>query len=612
MTELERIRHSAAHVLATAILRIWPEAQFAAGPPVDTGFYYDVDLPHRITPEDFSRIEEEMKREIKANLPFERVGISRSDALAMAERGELASLAPRNAASRFKLDILQNIPEGETITIYRNGEFTDLCAGPHVMRTGNIGAFKLTHVASAYYKGDENNPQLQRIYGTAFKNKTEMEKYFTMLEEAKKRDHRKIGREQQLFHIDESVGQGLILWTPKGSIIRQELQDFIGGELRKQGYSQVFTPHIGRLGLYQTSGHFPYYAESQFPPLIDRETLADLSAEGCSCADLSNRVTAGEIDGYLLKPMNCPMHIKIFDSQPRSYRDLPVRLAEFGTVYRWEQSGELNGLTRVRGFTQDDAHLFCTEEQVSSEILGCLSLVRTVLSTLGMTDYRVRVGLRDPDSNKYTGDPANWDKAETALIESLKRSGCEFDISPGEGAFYGPKVEYTLKDAIGRTWQCGTIQVDFSMPVRLEAEYVAEDNSRKVPVMLHRAILGSLERFIGMLIENHAGALPLWLAPVQVMGIPVADAFNDHLVKVVKEMKAAGIRADIDLSDDRMQKKVRNAQMQKIPYMIIAGEEDMNAGAVSFRYRNGDQKNGIPIAEAIAEILATVSKRQQV
>ena len=612
MTELERIRHSAAHILATAILRVWPEAQFAAGPPVDTGFYYDVDLPHRITPEDFTRIEEEMKTEIKANHPFERVEISRSDALAMAERGELASLAPRNTPSRFKLDILQNIPEGETITIYRNGEFTDLCAGPHVMRTGNIGAFKLTHVASAYYKGDENNPQLQRIYGTAFKNKTEMEKHFAMLEEAKKRDHRKIGREQQLFHIDESVGQGLILWTPKGSIIRQELQDFIGGELRKQGYSQVFTPHIGRLGLYQTSGHFPYYAESQFPPLIDRETLAGLSSEGCSCAELSNRVTAGEIDGYLLKPMNCPMHIKIFDSQPRSYRDLPVRLAEFGTVYRWEQSGELNGLTRVRGFTQDDAHLFCTEEQVSPEILGCLSLVRTVLSTLGMTDYRVRVGLRDPDSNKYTGDPANWDKAETACREAAKTLDVPFTEEPGEAAFYGPKIDFVVKDVLGREWQLGTVQVDYNLPIRFGLKYVGSDGKSHVPVMIHRAPFGSMERFTGVLIEHFAGNFPLWLSPEQVRVLPINDdpVVIEYCDAIVASLRGQGVRCERDTSPDSVNAKIAKAEQQKVHTMFVVGKRDVEAGNVSLRVHGKGNLGAKNKDDVMAEIVTAIRTRQ--
>jgi threonyl-tRNA synthetase len=612
MTELERIRHSAAHVLATAISKIWPEAQFAAGPPVENGFYYDLELAHRISPEDFARIEEEMKREIKANHVFERVEISRTDALAMAERGELASLAPRGVASKFKLDIVQNIPEDETITLYRNGEFTDLCAGPHVMRTGNIGAFKLTHVASAYYKGDERNPQLQRIYGTAFKNKTAMEEYFTMLEEAKKRDHRKIGREQHLFHIDESVGQGLILWTPKGSIIRQELQDFIGGELRKQGYSQVFTPHIGRLGLYQTSGHFPFYAESQFPPLIARETLTDLAHEGCSCADLSNKVSAGEIDGYLLKPMNCPMHIKIFDSQPRSYRDLPVRLAEFGTVYRWEQSGELNGLTRVRGFTQDDAHLFCTEEQVSTEILGCLSLVRTVLSTLGMSDYRVRVGLRDPDSKKYTGDPANWDKAEAACREAAKTLGVPFTEEPGEAAFYGPKIDFVVKDVLGREWQLGTVQVDYNLPIRFGLKYVGSDGKNHVPVMIHRAPFGSMERFTGVLIEHFAGNFPLWLSPEQVRVLPINDdpAVIEFCDSIVSELRAGGARCERDTSPDSINAKVAKAEQQKVHTMFVVGKRDVEAGNVSIRVHGKGNLGAKPKAEAIAEILQAIRERR--
>ncbi|MCX7868662.1 MAG: threonine--tRNA ligase, partial [Terrimicrobiaceae bacterium] len=459
MNELETLRHSCAHVLATAILRLWPDAQFAAGPPVEGGFYYDVELDHRITPADFPRIEEEMRKEIKANHRFEREEVSREQALRMAGEGRLAALGPRAQPSKFKLDILEGIPAGEPITLYRNGDFTDLCAGPHVSHTGRIGAFRLTHVASAYYKGDERNPQLQRIYGTAFKNKTELEAHFAMLEEAKKRDHRKLGRELDLFVLDDAVGQGLILWTPRGAVIRHALQDFIRAELRKQGYEQVFTPHIGKLGLYRTSGHFPYYADSQFPPLIAREDLARLGAEGCSCAELSNRLAVGEIEGFLLKPMNCPMHIKIFASRPRSYRELPVRLAEFGTVYRWEQSGELTGMTRARGFTQDDAHIFCTEEQVAGEIAGCLGLVKTVLSALGMDRYRVRVGLRDPDSSKYTGDPTLWDRAEAACREAARSLGVDFSEEPGEAAFYGPKIDFVVRDVLGREWQLGTVQV---------------------------------------------------------------------------------------------------------------------------------------------------------
>jgi len=590
MTELETIRHSAAHLLATAILKIWPEAQFAAGPPVEQGFYYDVELPHRITPEDFVRIEEEMKKEVKANYPFERVEVTRDEAVALAEQGALASLGARGEPSKFKLDIVRNIPDGETITLFRNGDFTDLCAGPHVLRTGNVGAFRLTHVASAYYKGDENNPQLQRIYGTAFKNKTELEEHFAMLEEAKKRDHRKLGKELGLFHIDEAVGQGLILWTPKGAILRQEMQNFISGELAKQGYSQVFTPHIGRLELFRTSGHFPYYAESQFPPLVERDTMEKLAEEGCSCAELGNRVAAGEIDGYLLKPMNCPMHIKIFASQPRSYRDLPVRLAEFGTVYRWEQSGELNGMTRVRGFTQDDAHLFVTEEQMAGELKGCLDLVKTVLGTFRMTDYRVRISLRDPASDKYVGDPANWDRAEQACRDAAVTLGVPFTEEPGEAAFYGPKIDFVVKDVLGREWQLGTVQVDFNLPHRFDISYTGADGKAHVPVMIHRAPFGSLERFTGVLIEHFAGDFPVWLAPEQARVLPVSEKVAGYAKKIVAEMTARGIRATADLSPEKLGAKIRLAQIEKVPYMIVVGPKEEAEGLLSIRSRkHGDE-----------------------
>ena len=590
MTELETIRHSAAHVLATAILKIWPEAQFAAGPPVDQGFYYDVELPHRITPEDFARIEEEMKNEVKANHPFERVEVSRDEAVALAEQGALASLGARGEPSKFKLDIVRNIPEGETITLFRNGDFTDLCAGPHVMRTGNVGAFRLTHLASAYYKGDENNPQLQRIYGTAFKNKTQMEEHFAMIEEAKKRDHRKLGKELGLFHIDDAVGQGLILWTPKGAVIRQEMQSFISGELAKQGYSQVFTPHIGRLELFRTSGHFPYYADSQFPPIVERDTMEKLTVEGCSCAELGNRVAAGEVDGYLLKPMNCPMHIKIFASQPRSYRDLPVRLAEFGTVYRWEQSGELNGMTRVRGFTQDDAHLFITEEQMVGELQGCLDLVKTVLGTFRMTDYRVRISLRDPASDKYVGDSANWDRAEQACRDAAANLGVPFTEEPGEAAFYGPKIDFVVKDVLGREWQLGTVQVDFNLPHRFELSYTGADGKAHVPVMIHRAPFGSLERFTGVLIEHFGGDFPVWLAPEQARILPVSEKVADYARKVASEMTSRGIRATADLSPEKLGAKIRLAQLDKVPYMIVVGPKEEAAGQLSIRSRkHGDE-----------------------
>ena len=452
MTDVERLRHSTAHVLATAIAKIWPEAQFAAGPPVENGFYYDVELNHRISTDDFEAIEKEMTSVVKENQKFERISVSRDEALELAKAGRLAALGDRDKESIFKIDLLNDIPEEEEISIYQNGDFWDLCAGPHVPRTGNCKAFKLMSVASAFYKGDSNNVQLQRIYGTAFKNKTQLNEYLEQLEEAKKRDHRKVGKELGLFHFDESVGQGLVLWKPKGAIIRNELQKFITSELDKKGYSQVFTPHIGKLDLYRTSGHFPYYEESQFSPIVDKDSLQKLSDEGCTCGELSNKLKEGETDGFLLKPMNCPHHIKIFSSEHRSYRDLPVRLAEFGTVYRWEKSGELGGLTRVRSFTQDDAHLFCTDEQVQDEIMGCLDLVKVVLNTLGIKDYRVRVGLRDADSDKYVGDLVNWDRAENALREAASSLEVPFTEESGEAAFYGPKIDFVVKDVIGREW----------------------------------------------------------------------------------------------------------------------------------------------------------------
>jgi threonyl-tRNA synthetase len=609
MTELETIRHSCAHVLANAILRIWPEAQFAAGPPVDNGFYYDVDLGHRISPEDFEKIEKEMAAIIAEAQPFQREVITRDEALAMGQRGELAGLSPRPQPSKFKLDIITRIPAGEEITLYRNGAFTDLCAGPHVSTTSGIGAFKLTHVASAFYQGDEKNPQLQRIYGTAFASAEDLEKHFALLEEAKKRDHRKVGKELGLFHIDDSVGQGLILWTPKGAIMRQEMQNFISGELAKQGYSQVFTPHIGRLDLFRTSGHFPYYAESQFPPLIERDTMEKLADEGCSCADLGNRVSAGEIDGYLLKPMNCPMHVKIFASQPRSYRDLPVRLAEFGTVYRWEQSGELNGMTRVRGFTQDDAHLFVTEEQMAGELKGCLDLVKTVLGTFRMTDYRVRISLRDPSSDKYVGDPANWDRAEQACRDAAATLGVPFTEEEGEAAFYGPKIDFVVKDVLGREWQLGTVQVDFNLPVRFGLSYTGADGKAHVPVMIHRAPFGSLERFTGVLIEHFAGDFPVWIAPEQARILPVSEKVADYARSVVAEMTAKGIRATADLSPEKLGAKIRLAQVEKVPYMIVIGPKEEAAGQLSIRSRQRGDEGAVAKDEFIQRIESEIRDR---
>jgi threonyl-tRNA synthetase len=609
MTELERIRHSAAHVLATALLKIWPEAQLAAGPPVENGFYYDVDLPHRISPSDFERIEAEMKAVTKANQPFVRSAVSRDEAMQMGQAGRLAALGAREVPSKFKLDILSRIPEGEEISLYTNGDFVDLCAGPHVMRTGNVGAFKLTHVSSSYYLGDEKNPQLQRIYGTAFKNKTEMEAYFHLLEEAKKRDHRKLGRDLRLFHIDDEVGQGLVLWTPNGAIIRQELQTFIGKELTRQGYSQVFTPHIGKLGLYRTSGHFPYYKDSQYPPIVERETLDQLAKEGCSCAELANRLETGEINGYMLKPMNCPHHIKIFSSQKHSYRDLPIRLAEFGTVYRWEQSGELGGMTRVRSFTQDDAHLFCTEEQLPAEVIGCLGLVKTIFNTLGMKDYRVRVGLRDPDSAKYTGDPANWDKAEQACRDAAASLGVPFSEEPGEAAFYGPKIDFVVKDVLGREWQLGTVQVDYNLPIRFDLGYTGSDGKEHRPVMIHRAPFGSMERFIGCLIEHFAGSFPVWLAPEQVRLLTVTEAQNDYGRRLERELKEKDVRVTLDDSREKLGAKIRLAELGKVPYILTLGDRESSREHVSVRSRKLTAPEAKPWPDFFHQLLEEISRR---
>lgn len=585
MSDLERLRHSTAHVLATAISKLWPDAQFAAGPPVENGFYYDVELSHRISPDDFEAIEAEMTKVVKENQTFERISVSREEALELAQSGRLAALGDRDAPSTFKIDLLKDIPEGEEISIYKNGDFWDLCAGPHVPRTGNCKAFKLMSVASAFYKGDASNPQLQRVYGTAFKNKTQLAEHLEQLEEAKKRDHRKIGRDLGLFHFDESVGQGLVLWKPKGAIIRNELQQFISSELDRSGYSQVYTPHIGKLGLYRTSGHFPYYEESQFQPVVDREAMAKLADEGCSCGELTNRLKSGEAEGFLLKPMNCPHHIKIYASEHHSYRDLPVRLAEFGTVYRWEKSGELGGLTRVRSFTQDDAHLFCTDEQVQSEIIGCLELVKVVLSTLGISDYRVRVGLRDPDSTKYVGDPENWDRAEEALREAASTLEVPFTEEAGEAAFYGPKIDFVVKDVIGREWQLGTVQVDYNLPERFDLTYVGADNKPHRPVMIHRAPFGSLERFVAVLIEHFEGAFPTWLAPQQVRVLPISEKFESAAQKHLDMLLEVGARASMDNSAEKIGAKIRLAQIDKIPYMLIVGAKEVESETISVRHR---------------------------
>jgi threonyl-tRNA synthetase len=615
MTPLEELRHSCSHVLATAILRIFPDAKLDIGPPTDTGFYYDIDLDHKFTTDDLVKIEAEMKKIADENQPFLRKEVSREEAV---------EIIKKIGQERYKLGRLADIPADEKISFYQNGEFIDLCAGTHVRYSSKLKAFKLLSIAGAYHRGDEKNKQLQRIYGTAFPSKDELANYLNQLEQAKLRDHRKLGRELKLFHIDEDVGQGLILWTPNGAIIRQELQTFISEELRKQGYSQVFTPHIGKLELYKTSGHFPYYKDSQFSPVFENDSLAQAISENCSCAEAfarldavsstlrdqintrtgrdtitADRVRPNEqlLSGFMLKPMNCPHHIKIYASQPHSYRDLPIRLAEFGTVYRWEQSGELNGMTRVRGFTQDDAHLFCTEEQVGHEVLGCLSLVKIVLNTLGMHDYRVRVGLRDPDSNKYTGTAENWDKAENACREAAKTLGVPFTEEPGEAAFYGPKIDFVIKDVIGREWQLGTVQVDYNLPVRFDLSYIGADNAAHRPVMIHRAPFGSMERFCGVLIEHFAGDFPVWLAPEQIRLVPISEKTIDYARGLLAKLKAENLRATLDEHSDKLGAKIRRAELDKVPYTIVIGQKEAEANSVSVRSRaRGDE--GIMTADA--------------
>jgi threonyl-tRNA synthetase len=609
MSDIDRLRHSCAHVLATAICRIWPDVQLAAGPPVENGFYYDMDLAHRISPDDFLRIEEEMKKVVKDNDSFERVTVSRAEALELAKAGRLGGISNRDVESIFKVDLLNDIPEGEEISIFKNGDFWDLCAGPHVGRTGNCKAFKLMSVASSYYKADKDRQSLQRLYGTCFKNSTELLEHLTRLEEAKKRDHRRLGKELGLFHIDEAVGQGLVLWKPKGALIRRSLQDFITQELDKQGYSQVFTPHIGKLDLYRTSGHFPYYQESQFPAIPERDVLEKLADENATCGELLNGLEKGDFDGYLLKPMNCPHHIKIYASDHHSYRDLPVRLAEFGTVYRWEQSGELGGMTRVRGFTQDDAHLFCTPDQVAAEVTGCLDLVKKVLGTLGMNNYRVRLSLRDPSSDKYVGSAENWDKAEAALREAVQTLGVDYTEELGEAAFYGPKIDFVVKDVIGRDWQLGTVQVDYNLPVRFGLTYVGADNQTHIPVMIHRAPFGSLERFTGLLIEHFEGKFPTWLAPEQVRVIPISEKTLEAAEATAAQLADVGVRVSVDRTNEKVGAKIRTARLDRVPYMIVLGAKEVEDGTVTVRHRDNEDLTTYSLQEFTDKITTEIRER---
>ncbi len=601
---LEVLRHSSAHVMAQALRRVFGDrVQYTIGPVVENGFYYDVEIPGGIKTEDLPKVEKEMQKIIDQKLPFARSEVKPEEAK--------SRLHERN--QRFKDEIIDElVTQGEkVVSLYEQGDFLDLCRGPHIPHTGKIKAFKLMKIAGAYWRGDAEREQLTRIYGIAFFDKKQLDEHLKMLAEAEKRDHRVLGPALGLFTIDDAVGQGLVLWKPKGAIVRQELQNFIAEHLKRQGYFQVFTPHIGRLGLYRTSGHYPYYSDKQFPPLVDREIITKLAEEKCTCAQLANMLEKGEVDGYLLKPMNCPMHIRIYASEQRSYRDLPIRLAEFGTVYRWEQSGELGGMTRVRGFTQDDAHLFCTEEQVAQEVLGCLELVKIVLGTLGMNQYRVRVGLRDPDSAKYVGAPEQWDKAEKACKDAAATLGVAFTLEPGEAAFYGPKIDFVVKDVIGREWQLGTVQVDYQLPQRFDLSYVGADNAPHRPVMIHRAPFGSMERFIGVLTEHFAGAFPLWLAPVQVAVLSISEKSLPWATEVADRLKLANIRVELDAGAEKIGAKIRNHTIAKVPLMLVIGEQEAAAQAVNVRpYQDVERaiKGPMSLADfevAIKEKIAT-------
>jgi threonyl-tRNA synthetase len=617
MTDIERLRHSAAHVLATAILKIWPEAQFAAGPPVENGFYYDVDLPHRISPEDFEKIEAEMRKEIKANHPFERMEVSRDEALEMGKKGRLAALSDRNDPSKFKIDIIENIPPGETISLYRNGEFIDLCAGPHVMRTGNIGAFKLTSVASAYYKGDEKNPQLQRIYGTAFKNKTQLDEYFAMLEEAKKRDHRKLGKELEIYVIDDDVGPGLPLWLPRGGAIIDELEKLARETEFAAGYQRVRTPHIAREILYKKSGHLPYYADSMFPPMELSEGVEALRRDAVKREETGDASTLQPFNPstkYYLKAMNCPHHHKLFAAVPRSYRDLPLRLAEYGTCYRYEQSGELFGLMRVRSMQMNDAHLYMTPEQFETEFNAVNEMYLKYFKLFGIEKYLMRFSTHDPSKlgQKFVDEPELWKQTEVMTRNVLKNSGINFVEVANEAAFYGPKIDVQAWSAIGREFSIATNQVDFAQPRRFNLVYKDRDNTEKTPLCIHRAPLGTHERFIGFLIEHYAGNFPLWLSPEQVRILTIGDDAKllDYSMSILNELRAHQVRAEIDKGTDQINGKIQRAEQMKVHTMFVIGKRDLEANAVSVRVHGQGNLGAKPRNEAIADVLLSIKERR--
>lgn len=570
--------HSSAHLMAEALEELYPGVRLGIGPPIDNGFYYDIDLGDRqIKEEDLPAIEAKMKELAKKKNTFERKEISKKDALEYYTEKQ----------DPYKIELIDGLEDGK-ITFYTQGNFTDLCRGPHIPHTGHIKAIKLTSIAGAYWRGDEKNKMLTRIYGVTFPKNNMLEEHLALLEEAKKRDHRKLGKELELFAFSEKVGSGLPLWLPKGAMLRERLQQFLQKAQIESGYLPVITPHIGSKQLYITSGHWDKYGEDSFRPIT----------------------TPQEGEEFLLKPMNCPHHCEVYKSAPRSYKDLPLRLAEFGTVYRYEQSGELHGLTRVRGFTQDDAHLFCRPEQVKDEFKKVIDLVLYVFTSLDFKDFTAQISLRDKENRaKYIGDDANWELAEQAIIEAATDKGLNTVIEYGEAAFYGPKLDFMVKDALGRSWQLGTIQVDYNLPERFELEYVDSDNSRKRPVMIHRAPFGSMERFIAVLLEHCGGDLPLWLAPVQVKVLPISDKFADYTQKVYKALKAADIRVELDERSEKTGRKIRDAEIMKVPYMLIVGEKEMNEGKVSVRVHKEGDKGAVPLEEFISDITNTVKQQ---
>ena len=600
---LNVLRHSTAHVLAQAVQEVFPETKLGIGPPIRDGFYYDFDPKDPFTPSDLEKLESAMRKIVKAGQRFRRRVTTEKDALVELKsepyKCELIGLKAGEAADESSVEV-----GGTELTIYdnlgRDGNpvWSDLCRGPHLPSTKHIPAFKLMRAAGAYWRGSEKNPMLQRIYGTAWPSQEAQDAYLHLLEEAEKRDHRRLGAELDLFSFPEEIGSGLAVFHPKGGIIRRAMEDYSRKRHEEEDYQFVYSPHLTKASLFETSGHLQWYADGMYPPMVmDEELHADGTIK-----------KPGQ--KYYMKPMNCPFHNLIFQSSPKSYRDLPLRLFEFGTVYRYEKSGVVHGITRARGFTQDDAHIYCTKEQMAAELDSLLTFVLNLLRDYGLNDFYLELSTRNIE--KSVGEDKDWHDATEALRQAAEKQKLELVLDPGGAAFYGPKISVQARDAIGRTWQMSTIQVDFQLPQRFDLGYAASDGSRKQPVMIHRALFGSIERFFGVLTEHYAGAFPPWLAPVQVRAIPVADSINDYLSDVVKQFKKAGIRAEIDTSDDRMQKKVRNAQLEKIPFMIIAGDEDKAVNAVSFRYRNGEQKNQIPIKDAIEEVLQAIADRKQI